>query len=342
VHYPTRQFLTCLGWALLAFAIPGFTRADDRQILVAPGPDLEKVIAFLERIKAGYVVASGPLERLRVHGRVSRVIKSWSPDVREQTEKTMPAPDWLPFLLVERGLKRRYEQEYRVLGPKPSDEKVNVVMNPEGVFKLDDRRLFMLNLTHYQTDWSDVASGIYGASMVFDGVKYGPLDVVCDSLIQQLRGTGQLDWNSRHFTLQCKSENGLLCVERLDDVKLGKPRLPNSFSFIVDPKRGFRSIRFVRRWGGPGLNLDYEERREVEMNEVLPGVYFQRRGREFVKNLGPIPEKESTAGWRLPGSNVIKLGSATSTTTTNNLTRSLCRFQRAPTLKIEGSIRPCT
>ena len=283
----------------LAAALPDTVIADVTKPVSAPGPEADQVVAVLERIKAGYVAASAPLENVRTRGRFSRVIKPWKPADGEQTEQSMPTPDWHPFFLVERGSKRRYELEYRILGAVPSTGKVNVVMNQDGIFKLDERQMFILNLKRSKSDWSDIAVGPYSETLAYDGRRYGPIDVVCDALIETARGRGDTDWTKSHWTLRCREEKGQILVEQLHYGELPEGRLRHTFSFAVDPKRGFRTTRFNRRWGGPGQNLDYEERREVQIDEILPGVFFQRRGRHFVRNLGKAPEKEATAGWAL-------------------------------------------
>jgi hypothetical protein len=67
----------------------------------------------------------------------------------------------------------------------------------------------------------------------------------------------------------------------------------------IDPAKGFNIVRMRIRNGGSGQGIDNEMVRELVIDEFLPGVFFARRGQEFVENLGSVDKRDKKAGWGL-------------------------------------------
>ena len=265
---------------------------DPKKALSFPGPDADAVVAFLERIQKGRADAERATGDLLIRGRVSDVRLGWKDGMADQTAATLPAPEWCQFLLVHKGRKRRYDQEYA--HELPGSEHLATVyrlMDGRAFYKLDLNALEILDAEREQETWEGLAAGYFSYSQAYDGRHYGPVSVVCRTLVGQVKeGKDAECWRGR--VLRCYEEDGLLVVEITTGAK-SKYR----FTFWVDPKRGYQVVRRRDERGGSGQNVHYREECRIELAEAASSVFLPKRATMFFFDIGSVAKKDGRAGW---------------------------------------------
>jgi thiol-disulfide isomerase/thioredoxin len=272
--------------------------------LVAPGPDTEAVIRFLQRIVDGQEAADKPLAKRRVRGRFSFSLKNvpkGTPSKNVPAQTPVFEPDWHPFSEVWRNGKGRFEVEdsQRVKGRKEkykayriTDGKAFYVLNASGL-KGVAPVLYVSPSKNIELAWFQNTHSMTNGLEVSDGQNSAPVPVVCRRHIDRLR-SGEVFGKTLH--LHCYEAAGQMVVELVEDSK--DPRHANShITFSVDPRQGYHLVKEERQLGAPGTGLSYRERHEVEYAEVAPGVYFLKKSRNLFSNFGTVALDDGGAGW---------------------------------------------
>lgn len=268
-------------------------------VLVAPGPDAPKVIEFLERILDGRREADRPLTNLIVHGRFSRVDRAWSAGIADQNPETMPEPQWCKFMVVHKDRKRRSEREYYRHADGKSEKIVLYrLMDNEGFYKLDGTTLDITELADVEDRWADLEGTFLYFEQIFDGTEYVPMEIGLQHLIDQLSGKVEGDvWNADERLLRCREDKGLLIVEKFEGPAVPKSRSGYTFSFTVDPGKGYRLVKRTRTAGGSGRGLYYREVVSLEIAEIGPKVFLPKSATSFTSTLGTIDRQDGAASW---------------------------------------------
>jgi hypothetical protein len=291
--------LRCLLSAQLVAALLSpalFAEEDANEGVWAPGPQTPQVVAFLERIRDGYLQSEKRLENIRVRGQVSQVHMAWLPGIEEPAPEDLPEPRWYDFELVHRDGKRRYEQQYDA-GDGTSNLQVRLT-DGSVLYALDDKTLQISPVKDLEVAWSDLDRSVSLLEQVFEGRKYVPLVEACNSLIRQLKGDAtHSEWDADFQRLHCVECDGLLCVEKLEGPSVPEERSGYTFSFAVDPSRGYRVVHMERRAGGRGRGLDYHEVKRMRISEIGPGLFFPASGTVFVGSAGTVAQRDGDAGW---------------------------------------------
>jgi thiol-disulfide isomerase/thioredoxin len=261
---------------------PEKEKADEapKGALVSPGPDAEKVVAFLKRIKEGRTTAERACGDMLIRGRVSRVQAEWKEGMAEPTPEKLPAPEWCQFLLVHKGDKRRYDVHY--VNDLPGSEFLATayrIMDGKAFYSLNGPELEIHDRDAGKWRWETLAGGYFRCGHVHDGLKDGPVDVVCQTLIDRItQGKDGKDadwWKGR--VLRCYEENSLLVVEN-DDNPARKSRC--RYRFWVDPKHGYHVVRTQNEQGR------HRDESQVELTEAAPGVFMPKQATEFIAEPG--------------------------------------------------------
>jgi thiol-disulfide isomerase/thioredoxin len=272
--------------------------------LVAPGPDTETVIRFLQRIIDGQQAADKPLAKRRVRGRFSFSLKNVPKRTRvENVPAQTPVfePDWHPFSEVWMNGKGRFEVEdaQRVNGRKEkykayriTDGKAFYALNASGL-KGATPVLYVSPYKNIELDWFMNTHSMTNGLEVSDWQNSAPVPIVCRRQIDRLR-RGEVFGKTLH--LHCYEAAGQMVVELVEDSK--DPRHANThITFSVDPRQGYHLVKVERQVGGPGGGLYYREQRAVDYSEVAPGVYFLKRSRNLFSNFGTVSLDDGGAGW---------------------------------------------
>lgn len=268
------------------------------KVLVSSGPDVDEVIAFLRKIRDGRRQAKDRSADLLVRGRTSRVNESWKKDLGERTAEMLPPPDWCQFLLVHKGGKRRFDQEYiQTYAGAEQLATVYRLLDGEAFYKLDLNALEILRVDDEVATWHSLADAYFRYDQVHDGLNYRPVDAACQTHIDRItEGKDGKYWKSR--ILRCFEEDGLLGVENDRDPKqVAGETTHDRVAFWIDPRRGYHVVRSLVEHGEPGGSLHYRERTEVGLAEAEPGVFFTKRATTFVAETGTVARRDDRAGW---------------------------------------------
>jgi peroxiredoxin len=254
--------------------------------LVSPGPDTEKGVEFLRRIKDGRIKADRARGDMLVRGRFSQVVAEPKKGMADLTPEQLPPPQWCQFLLVHKGEKRRYDAHW--VNDVPGSEFLATsyaLTDGKAVYRLSGAELTILDRDREKWTWEKLADRYFRFGHVHDGLNDGPVDIVCQTLIDRItQGKDSKDadfWKSR--VLRCYGEDGLLVVEN-DGAPGRKSRY--RYRFWVDPKRGYQVVRHRDEQGGPGRPVNYRCESRVDLAEVAPGVFLPKRASEFTSNDG--------------------------------------------------------
>jgi peroxiredoxin len=264
-----------------------------KKVLVHPGPDTAAVVDFLTRIRDGRAKAEQVCGDMLIRGRTSFVNLAWKEGLGEQTAETLPPPDWGQFLLVHKGQKRRYDQEYvQVLPGSEQLATVYRLMDGKAFYSLNLKGLEILAPEDEKGMWEEMADGYFVYGQVHDGINTGSLATVCQRLIDRITNEKHADfWKNRQ--LRCYEEDGLLVVEN------GSParKTDRTYHFWVDPWRGYQVVRSRSDWGGKGQKVDHHEDSSIELAEPAPGIFLPKRARRFVTQDGSVAREDERAGW---------------------------------------------
>jgi hypothetical protein len=217
--------------------------------------------------------------------------------VDERTPEMLPPPDRCQLLLVHKDGKRRFDEEY--VQTHPEAEQLATVcrlMDGEVFYKLDLNALEILKAEDEEATWQSLAWSYFSYDQAHDGLNYRPVDVACQTYINRItEGKDGEYWKSR--ILRCYEEDDLLVVENGNDMRAPGQTTRSRLAFWVDPRRGYHVVRSLVEHGGPGGNLHYRERTDVEFVEARPGIFLAKRARTFVADTGMVARRDGRAGW---------------------------------------------
>jgi peroxiredoxin len=268
--------------------------------LVSPGPDTGKIVEFLKRIKDGRTKAERDCGDILIRGRFSEASADWKDGMAEPTPEKLPPSQWYQFLLVHKGEKRRYDAQWA--NDVPGSEFLGTyyaLSDGKAFYSLKGGTLLEINDRERQTEkwrWETLASGYFRFGHVHDGLNSGPVDVVCQTLIDRIaQGKNGKDWDFwKGRVVRCYEKDGLLVVEN-DDPPGAKSRY--RYRFWVDPKRGYHVVRLRDEQGGPGQPVNYRNESRVELAEAAPGVFLPKRVTNFFGETGTVARRDGRAGW---------------------------------------------
>ena len=276
-------------------------------ILTAPGRDTAKVIAFLRRIQEGAADAETRLhaQDILIKGALSSVTVPFRHGISEQTVETMPRPQWAEFTLVEKKGKRRLELETPEMGPNASmtSHATYCLMDGENSYRLDvsGKYLEILGGKDGGDLWRRaLASSFFLFGEAHDGAQYLSLPKVCQNLIGRLDGTLAVaaDYWKTH-TVRCHKADNLLVIEFEERQATAKPSLYRfHYVFWIDPNKGYRVVKkHIQQRTATGA-LDMSVQGELEIQEVLPGIFVEKKASLFTRNMGSLDQKEGRAAWQ--------------------------------------------
>jgi peroxiredoxin len=270
------------------------------KVLTHPGPDTAAVAAFLTRIRDGRAKAESQVGDLMIRGRTSSVSLPWKEGLTAQTAATLPPPDWCQFILVHKGEKRRYDQEY--VRTSPGAECLTTVYrlnDGKAFYKLDGNSLEIFGPEGGGKLWENLANGYFGYGHIHDDRSIAPVADACRALIDRV-GKPE-EWKGA--VLRCNEEDGLLAVT----IDYPGRKLKSEKTFWVDPRRGYHVVRTRHEWGSEGQTVNYLDEARVEIAEPAPGVFVPARATRFICDAGSIARRDSRAGWGRSDMEVVKV-----------------------------------
>ncbi|HEV3299980.1 MAG TPA: hypothetical protein VG055_10075 [Planctomycetaceae bacterium] len=302
----------CVGSIVISIAMPiARSGAQDRshptaqQPLVAPGPDTPTVIAFLQRIIDGRERADRPLATRWVRGRVSL---GWKGLPRRTRADDVPArppaiqPQWRLFSEVRRNGKGRVEEEVTqdIGGHQRTVKSYRLTQGDElyllnGAELAGNVALYILPLARINDPWFDLPDGFTQCVAVPNFENMAPVEMVCRVHIARLKNKTFFG-NEKGLELRCYEEEGRMVVEVVG-LAINPRHALTLVKFWVDPRIGYQLVKKEVHSGEPGGALYYEEQGEVEYSQLAPGVYFPKRGKLTITNLGTLELRDGGAGW---------------------------------------------
>lgn len=266
-------------------------------VLTAPGPQLDAVEAFLNEIAEGFEKNNSAFATMRATG-VYAFHQTIDPDEEEPAPDAQEIPDenWLPFELIQRSDLRRFEVDYFYKqGGIRNRATAHRLMSVDGFYKLDQRMLYIADLSNIEESWADLISGPIQMEQAFDGNQYQIVPNTCRGLIEKLTGRDRKrPWDSKFHRLRCLRQGSLLSVEQVETDAVPTDRGGYRFSFTVDASKGYRLVRSRRHAGGPGRGLNYTEASEFDVREVAPDAYFAMSGTTDVASRGSSDRRPGT------------------------------------------------
>lgn len=298
-------------------------RADDAPLarvptadrpLIAPGPDTEAVIAFLQRIVDGQKAAAEPLRDRRVRGRTASVSalvpKNAQAPQRPDDVALPPLVDWQPFVDVHKGEKARFEMTLPADANAGRPEITSYRLSDgEAFYGLDGNSLDISPYTDIDRRWFELTVDSSLPLSVTDGVEPAPVSVVCRTHIDRL--TRGEYFNESKLQLVCYVDDGKLVVELRKQPDFEDPAraFPHA-TFHVDPNLGYKLVRCDQEIGKPSGGFYSSSQTEVHYREVVPGVHFPSRATLKFLNAGAVAlaQDRASGGMRQLEINSIELG----------------------------------
>jgi hypothetical protein len=273
--------------------------------LVAPGPDTPTVIAFLQRIIDGRERADRPLATRWVRG---RVFSGWKGLPRRTRAEDVPSrppafqPQWRLFSEVRRNGNGRVEEEVtQDIGGHQRTVKSYRLTQGDAVYLLNGAELagnvafYILPLARINEPWFDLPDGFTQCAAVPNFENMAPVEMVCRVHIARLEGKTFFG-GEKSLELRCYGDEGRMVVAVVGLAT--NPRQARTLvKFWVDPRIGYQLVKKEVHSGEPGGALSYEEQGEVEYSQLAPGVYFPKRGKLTITDLGTSELRDGGAGW---------------------------------------------
>lgn len=267
-------------------------------VLVAPGPDTEKVIEFLQRIMKHESSNQGVFRNIRAKGRVSLVRKNVAPKDRTKVDPHGLAPDWCEFSFLKYGTKQRYEQEYIYYGGDGQRHKNPIyrLADDQAFYRLNGNGLDIENLTAENGSWAmdTVNFSIY--ELVDDGRGLEPLATTLQHLIDRLNGKEDYFKRKNRF-LRCYEDQGLLVVDNVCGPNTPVSKLGSRYTFWVDPTKGYRVIASKSQVGAPGRALFSTTESKNVFKEYAPGIFFISAGECILGHFSEPKNRTERTDW---------------------------------------------
>lgn len=199
--------------------------------------------------------------------------------------------------------KRRLDLEVHSVEEGVGLHEVHRLNDGQHYYLLNHESLAISPLDDPETKWRDSLAFYYGQEMPFLDEGLQTVGEFCDWLGDAVRGTGPFQGHGNVFAspnenITIGEESGLI-VLRYHDTKDIEAEGGRNFVIKLDPSRNCQMVHLTEYVRSPPTQAkDWVYRRVVntEYTELLPGVFFPKRGTATDEQTGTLAKEQNSTG----------------------------------------------